>query len=124
MPAAFEDKPFRTKKAQEAYEKTFVGWYQKLVKRNSFIYLGIPMIGSVVLGSILLSNFTAIRYEQRDAKVQELDESDLLSHATNKKRKVDLREEYYKLQGMNDEMENWQQKRVPRMKGESDNIFR
>lgn len=124
MGGAFQEKKFRSKRSQQEYEKTFVGWYQKMLKRNSFVFLGIPMIGSVVLGSVLLSNFTAIRYEQRDAKVQEMDESDMLAFANNKRRKVDLKEEFYKLQGMNDEMEDWQQKRVPRLKGEIDGVFR
>ncbi|CDK26207.1 unnamed protein product [Kuraishia capsulata CBS 1993] len=120
---SFQSKKFRSKAQQAAFEKTFVGRYQRLVKKNSFLFLGIPMIGSVALGSVLLSNFTAIRYEQRDAKVKELDEEESLAIANQKRRKVDLKEEYYKLQGLAEENENWEPVRVERLKGESENVW-
>ncbi|KAI0464789.1 hypothetical protein LJB42_002414 [Komagataella kurtzmanii] len=120
---AFQSNKFRGKQEQEHFHRTFTGRYQNLIKRNSFIYLGIPMIGSVVLGSLLLSNFTAIRYEQRDTKVKELDETEQLRIVNGKKRKVDLKEEYYRLQGMVEENEDWEPVRVPRMKGEGENVW-
>ncbi|ODV94252.1 hypothetical protein PACTADRAFT_45022 [Pachysolen tannophilus NRRL Y-2460] len=120
---AFQSKKFRSARQQQEFQKTFFGWYEQAIKRNHFLYLGIPMVGSVVLGSILLTNFTAIRYEQRDAKVKELDESDSLKLATINKRKVNLKEEYYRLQGLAEENEDWEQKRVPRLKEEDENVW-
>lgn len=72
------------------------------------------------VGSVALSNFTAVRYEKRDRRVQELDDEENLKIVKNK-RKVDVKEEYYRLQHMGEE--DWEPKRVPRMKGESENVF-
>ncbi|KAG7879022.1 hypothetical protein KL905_003583 [Ogataea polymorpha] len=118
----FSNKTFRSKRQQAEYERSFIGRYQALVKKNSFLYLGLPMMLSVAFGSVILSKFTALRYEQRDEKVKELDEQQALDLA-KKKRKVDIKEEYYKLQGLLDEHENWEPKRVERLPGESDNVF-
>lgn len=119
----FDAKTFRSKRQQVEFEKTLMGKYQKAVKRNSFLFLGLPMVGSVVLASVLLSNFTAVRYEQRDNKVQELDEESLMAIHGKEKRKVDLKEEYYRLQGLVEENENWEPVRVKRLKGESENVW-
>ncbi|GMG25649.1 unnamed protein product [Ambrosiozyma monospora] len=119
----FGTKTFRSKRQQAEYEKSFLGMYQKLVKKNSFVFLGIPMMGSVAIGSVLLSNFTAIRFERHDAKVKELDEEESLQLATQKKKKVDINEEYYKLQGLLDSHENWENKRVKRLPGEGENVW-
>ncbi|GMF64298.1 unnamed protein product [[Candida] boidinii] len=81
------------------------------------------MMLSVAIGSVLLSNFTSLRYEQRDAKIKELDETEALSLANQKKRKVDIKEEYYKLQGLMDDNKDWEPKRVERLKGESENVW-
>ncbi|GME91804.1 hypothetical protein B5S31_g4807 [[Candida] boidinii] len=119
----FENKAFKSKRQQATYDKSFLGIYQKLVKKNSFLYLGLPMMLSVAIGSVLLSNFTSLRYEQRDAKIKELDETEALSLANQKKRKVDIKEEYYKLQGLMDDNKDWEPKRVERLKGESENVW-
>lgn len=121
-PAAimFDSKTFMGKREREAYEKSFVGRYQKLVKKNSFLYFGLPMMLSIALGSVLLSNFTALRYERRDEKVKEMNEEDALSMINNR-RKVDIKDEYYKLQGLLEEHEDWEPKRVERLPGESEN---
>ncbi|KAH3670547.1 hypothetical protein OGAPHI_001062 [Ogataea philodendri] len=118
----FDNKTFRSKRQQAAYERTFMGKYQSLIKKNSFLYLGLPMMLSVAFGSVILSKFTALRYEQRDEKVKELDEQQAMDLVT-KKRKVDIKEEYYKLQGLMDQHENWEPKRVERLPGESDNVW-
>ncbi|ODV86813.1 hypothetical protein CANARDRAFT_195952 [[Candida] arabinofermentans NRRL YB-2248] len=119
----FGTKKFRSARQQAAYEKSFLGTYQRLVKKNSFLFLGVPMMGSIALGSVLLSNFTAIRYEQRDERVKEMDETEALSLATQTRRKVDMKEEYYKLQGLMEKNEGWEPKRVERLPGESENVW-
>lgn len=120
---SFGSNTFKSKKRQAAYEKTFMGRYQNLVKRNSFIYMGLPMMLSVALGSVLLSNLTSLRYERRDAKVKELNEDEALSFATQRKRKVNIRDEYYKMQGLVEENQDWENKRVERLPGESENVW-
>lgn len=116
----FGSKSFMGAKERAAHEKTFVGKYEKLVKKNSFLYFGLPMMLSIALGSVFLTNFTALRYERRDEKVKEMNEDEALSLIENR-RKVDIKEEYYKLQGLLDEHENWEPKRVERLPGESEN---
>lgn len=89
---------FRGKKAQEAYDKTFAGKYQKLLKKNHFLYFGLPFMLSIVAGSIYLQNFTAVKWEKYDAKYRQLNENEMLDMIENK-RKVDRKDDYYRLQG-------------------------
>ncbi|GMM31111.1 Cox16 protein [Martiniozyma asiatica (nom. inval.)] len=116
----FDSKSFMSAAERAAKDRTWIGRYEKLVKKNSFLYLGLPMMLSIAMGSILLSNFTALRYERRDEKVKEMGEDEALSLIKNR-RKVDIKDEYYKLQGLLDKHEDWEPKRVERLPGESDN---
>ena len=63
---------------------------------------------------------TAVKYERDDRKVQEINENDLLK-VKNAQRKFDMKEEYYRLQGLSEE--DWEPVRVPRLKDESDNVW-
>lgn len=117
---SFGSKSYMGVKEKVAYEKSFVGKYQQLVKKNSFLYFGLPMMLSIALGSVLLTNFTSLRYERRDEKVKEMSEDEALSMINNR-RKVDIKDEYYKLQGLLEEHEDWEPKRVERLPGESEN---
>lgn len=97
---------FRGKKAQEAYDKTFAGKYQKLLRKNHFLYFGLPFMLSIVAGSIYLQNFTAVKWEKYDEKHRVVGEQEMLNMIDNK-RKVDKKEDYYRLQGlMNDQKDN------------------
>lgn len=97
---------FRGKKAQQAYDKTFAGKYQKLLKKNHFLYFGLPFMLSIVAGSIYLQNFTAVKWEKYDERHRTLGEQEMLSMIDNK-RKVDKKEDYYRLQGfMNEQKDN------------------
>lgn len=116
----FGSKVFRTTAQQLQYEKTLAGRYQKGMKKHPFLLFGFPFLLLMGVGSVALSNFTAVRYEKRDRRVQELDDEENLKIVKNK-RKVDVKEEYYRLQHMGEE--DWEPKRVPRMKGESENVF-
>lgn len=116
----FGGKTFMSKRQQDERNKTFIGKYEKLVKKNSFLYLGLPMMLSVAFASVLLSNFTAVRYEMRDEKVREVNEEEALSMVRNR-RTVDIKDEYYKLQGLVEQNQDWEPKRVERLKGESEN---
>lgn len=89
---------FRGKKAQEAYDKTFAGRYQKLLKKNHFLYFGLPFLLSMVAGSIYLQNFTSVKWEKYDEKYRQLNETEMLN-VIEKKRKVDKRDDFYRLQG-------------------------
>lgn len=116
----FGAKTFMSKREKEQRSRTFMGKYEGLVKKNSFLYFGLPMMLSVALASVLLSNFTALRYELRDEKVREVNEDEALNMIKNR-RQVDIKDEYYKLQGLVEQNQDWEPKRVERLKGESEN---
>lgn len=118
--AGLNSKVFRSKAQREKYEKTITGKYQKLIRRNPFLYFGLPFLTLMGIGSVVLSNFTAVRYERRDRKVQEITDEDNLKIVKGR-RKVDIKEEYYRLQHMAED--DWEPQRVPRMKGESENVY-
>lgn len=111
---------FRSKRQQLAYEASLAGRYQKRLNKNPLLWFGLPFCSLIVLGSYWLSSFTAIRYERHDNKVQELNEEDLVKMKTNR-REFDIKEEYYRLQGLGEQ--DWENKRVPRFKGESENVW-
>ncbi|QPG75887.1 hypothetical protein FOA43_003273 [Brettanomyces nanus] len=118
---AFGDHTFRSKRSQAEFEKSFVGKYQRLVKKNSFLYMGLPMMLSLAFASIFMTNLTSLRFERRDARVKELDEDEALKLANIKKRKVNINDEYYKLQGLMDDSKDYEPKRVERLPGETEN---
>lgn len=108
---------FRGKKEQEAYDKTLAGKYLKLVKKNHFVFFGLPFLLSIVAGSIYLQNFTAVKWERYDEKYRQLGEEEMLSVIENK-RPVDKKNDYYRLQGFlqNQTNDDYEMVRVPRKK--------
>lgn len=93
------NKIFRGKKEQAAYDKTFAGRYQKALRRNHFLYFGLPFMLSIVAGSIYLQRFTAVKWERFDEKYRQMNEEEMLSMIENK-RSVDKKNDYYRLQGL------------------------
>lgn len=116
----FHGKIFRSKKHQLVYDTSIAGKYQHLLNKNPFLYFGLPFCTLIVLGSFWLSSFTAVRYERVDNKIQEMNEEDVVKLKTNK-RQFDIKEEYYRLQGLGEQ--DWEPKRVPRFKNESENVW-
>ena len=76
---------FRGKKEQEAYDKTLAGRYVKLVKKNHFLFFGLPFLVSIVAGSIYLQKFTSVKWEKYDEKYQQLGEEEMLNLIENKR---------------------------------------
>ncbi|CCC69860.1 hypothetical protein NCAS_0D02790 [Naumovozyma castellii] len=114
------NRKFRSKKQQILYETSIAGKYQKLMKKNPFLYFGLPFCGMIVLGSYWLQDFTALKYQKADQKVQELNEEDVIK-MKHDQREFDIKEEYYRLQGLSEK--DWEPVRVPRIEGESDNVW-
>ena len=96
---------FRGKKEQEAYDKTLAGRYVKLVKKNHFLFFGLPFLVSIVAGSIYLQKFTSVKWEKYDEKYQQLGEEEMLNLIENK-RTVDKKNDYYRLQGLHNDHTN------------------
>ncbi|KAL7800154.1 cytochrome c oxidase assembly protein COX16 [Trichoderma ceciliae] len=88
--------------------------------KHPFLTFGLPFIAVIVAGSFVLTPATAIRYEKHDRKVRQLTKDEELN-VRRAARKVDMKDEYYRLAGR--DLDNWEQKRVERLPGESDGIL-
>lgn len=93
------DRPFRGKREQAAYEKSFAGRYNRLLRKNHFLFFGLPFMLSIVAGSIYLQKFTALKWEKYDEKYRQVGEEEMLS-LIDKKRAVDKKDDYYRLVGL------------------------
>ncbi|CAI6096548.1 unnamed protein product [Clonostachys chloroleuca] len=113
----FQNKKFRSSASMNG----IAAKYRSLMNRHPFLTFGLPFMTVIVAGSFVLTPATAIRYERYDRKVRQMTKDEELN-VRRAPRKVDMREEYYKLAGR--DLENWEQKRVERLKGESDGILR
>lgn len=114
----FPSKKFVNSKETKRHDNSLYGRYLARMRKNSFIYFGIPFFAMMLLGTHFMTQFAAVRYEQHDRKQTEVTSEEALQMHTNK-RKVDMREEFYRLQHM--DLDNWEQKRVQRLPGESEN---
>lgn len=117
---SFGSNRFRSRRQQLVYEASLAGKYQKRLKKNPFLYFGLPFCSMIVLGSYWLTGFTEVKFERDDRRKQEMSEADILK-VKKDQRKFDIKEEYYKLQGLSDE--EWEPVRVKRLKDESENVW-
>ncbi|OQO01438.1 Cytochrome c oxidase assembly protein COX16, mitochondrial [Cryoendolithus antarcticus] len=115
MPA-FPSKPFRP----SSYQGSIPARYRSALSKHPFALFGLPFIATMVLGSFFLTPATALRYERHDRKVRQMTEDERLGIGKDK-RKVDMKEEYYKLAAK--DLDNWEQKRVKRLPGEHDGVL-
>ncbi|KAK4250908.1 cytochrome c oxidase assembly protein COX16-domain-containing protein [Corynascus similis CBS 632.67] len=112
---------FQTRKYPSAANaNTFGARYRAMMAKRPFLLFGLPFMTVVVGASFALTPATAIRYERHDRKVRQMTREEELG-VGRAGRKVDIREEYYRLSAK--DLDNWEQKRVKRLKGESDGIL-
>lgn len=116
-----ESNKFKTAKQQQAWNKTFAGRYYNNMVKRPFLFFGLPFLTTIYVASVYFAEFTAYRYELADGKVRALTEEEALK-LDKGRRKVDIKDEFYRLQQLG-KQDDWEQVRVPRMKGESDNVF-
>jgi len=135
MPA-FTRKPYPS----QANTNTFAARYRRAMSKHPFALFGLPFLFVIIGGSFVLTPATAIRYERHDRKVRQMTREEELSVGKGSRR-VDMREEYYVgclfMKQANTtiltclliqrlaakDIDNWEQKRVKRLKGESDGIL-
>lgn len=103
-------------------QPTSVRLNRKISKRPVLLF-GVPFISVVLAGAYVLSNTQNVRYERRDSKVKLVSEEDALG-LEHGRRKVNAREEYYRLhsKGLED-LDEWEQKRIERLPGQADNVL-
>ncbi|EAS29774.3 cytochrome c oxidase assembly protein COX16, mitochondrial [Coccidioides immitis RS] len=107
--------------------------YRAHLSKHPFLLFGLPFLSLMVAGSFVLTPATALRYERHDRKVQQVSQQEALALGIkgpdgdgendikmNPRRRVlgSEKEEYYRL--MAKDLDNWEQKRVQRWKGEPD----
>ncbi|KAK4042485.1 cytochrome c oxidase assembly protein COX16-domain-containing protein [Parachaetomium inaequale] len=116
--AVFQNRKYRS----AADANTLGARYRALMAKHPFLLFGLPFMSVIVGASFVLTPATAIRYERHDRKVRQMSrEEELGVGKAGTGRKVDIREEYYRLSAKNND--DWEQKRVKRLKGESDGIL-
>ncbi|KAK0671368.1 putative cytochrome c oxidase-assembly factor cox-16 [Cercophora samala] len=113
---SFGSKKFRG----SAESNTFGARYRSMMAKRPFLLFGLPFLTVIIGGSFVLTPATAIRYERHDRKVRTLTRDEELGIG-QQRRKVDMKEEYYRLAAK--DLDDWEQKRVKRLKGESDGIL-
>ncbi|EJD53278.1 hypothetical protein AURDEDRAFT_54831 [Auricularia subglabra TFB-10046 SS5] len=105
--------------------------FNRLMRRNPAMF-GIPFVCLIVGGSFGLSNLTQIRYDIHDQRTRkacllpavrsgadrarQVSTEEEQQLASKKKRKFDIREEYFRLQEEEDK-NDWEPVRVPRPAG-------
>lgn len=90
---------YRGPKEREAYESSVTARYQRLLRKNHFLYFGLPFLISIVAGSLYLQKFTTVKWERYDHKYQQLGEEEMMK-MIEKKRPVNKKNDYYRLQGL------------------------
>ena len=95
----------------------------RTINKHPLLLFGLPFMAIILGSSFLLTPFTQIRFDHNDQKIKQLSKEDELKIKRGRK-KLDIREEYYKMQQAQDDLDGWDQVRVPRLKGEIDGILK
>ncbi|KAK2729439.1 cytochrome c oxidase-assembly factor cox16 [Colletotrichum kahawae] len=114
--AVFDNKKFKS----SVDTNNFAARYRAMMAKRPFLLFGLPFVAVMVAGSFVLTPATAIRYEKHDRRVRQMTKDEELNMRRSA-RKVDMKEEYYRLAAK--DIDNWEQKRVQRFKGERDGII-
>ncbi|KAI0803809.1 cytochrome c oxidase assembly protein COX16-domain-containing protein [Xylaria sp. FL0064] len=114
--AVFQSKKFRG----SADAGTFAAKYRALMAKHPFLLFGLPFMSIIVAGSFILTPATAVRYERHDRKVRQLTRDEELGVGKGGRR-VNMKDEYYRLAAK--DLDDWEQKRVKRLPGETDGIL-
>ncbi|KAL2023572.1 hypothetical protein VTK56DRAFT_2180 [Thermocarpiscus australiensis] len=114
--AVFQSRKYRS----AADANTFGARYRAMMAKHPFLLFGLPFMSVIVAASFVITPATAIRYERHDRKVRQMTREEELGLGKSG-RKVDIREEYYRLAAK--DLDNWEQKRVKRLPGESDGVL-
>ena len=113
------------------YYSKLARWYRRRLQTHPFSSFGLPFVALIVSGAFFLTPETAVRYERFDRKTHMLDrEQELgLSERRQEARRKgsmkdrDMREEYWKLAGQVEKLDDWEPKRIQRLEGEPDGTF-
>ncbi|KAG0197856.1 Cytochrome oxidase assembly [Mortierella sp. GBA30] len=85
--------------------------FAQATKKRPVLYFGLPFVLTVVVGSFALSELTATKYNVHDNRTKAMSKEEGLKLSKNR-RKLDLQEEYWRLQAQDIDDDNWEIKRV------------
>ncbi|KAI6045794.1 cytochrome c oxidase assembly protein COX16-domain-containing protein [Pisolithus marmoratus] len=85
----------------------------RTIRRYPLLF-GVPFCLIIVGASFGMQAFTQTRYDLQDRKIKQISDEQALGLG-RAKRKLDIREEYFKLSAVNDN--DWEQKRIARPPG-------
>lgn len=117
---AFPRRTFRP----STYQSTIAARYRRQLDKHPFLLFGLPFLTTMVAGSFFLTPAAALRYEKHDRKVRRVSKEEALGIGKDKRRvgiDTTMQEEYYRLAAK--DLDDWEQKRVKRLKGEGDGIL-
>jgi hypothetical protein len=135
MPA-FQSKPFKGAAQARNFAERVATWYGRKQEGNPFLWFGLPFMAIIVGASFLLTPATALRYESHDRKHKQVTDEEKMQLGLgggakgegglsyNPRRRMVMKDglnekdEYYRL--MAKDLDNWEQRRVERWKGEPD----
>ncbi|KAF9343903.1 Cytochrome oxidase assembly [Mortierella sp. AD094] len=84
--------------------------FAQSIKKRPVLFFGLPFLLTIVAGSFALSELTATKYNVHDSRTKSMSKEEGLK-LTGKRRKLDLQEEYWRLQAR-DIDDDWEIKRV------------
>ncbi|KAF9185355.1 Cytochrome oxidase assembly [Haplosporangium sp. Z 767] len=85
--------------------------FAQAIKKKPVLYFGLPFLLTVVVGSFALSELTATKYNVHDIRTKTMTKEEGLKLSKNRRR-LDLQEEYWRLQAQDIDDDNWEIKRV------------
>lgn len=137
----------KKKYVSAAESNTIAARYRAGLAKRPFLLFGLPFMAIIVAGSFVLTPATAIRYERHDRKVRQMTKEEELGVGKTR-RKVDIKDEYYVSMRCSrqtachnccvicllttslfqqrlaaKDLDDWEQKRVKRLPGETDGVL-
>lgn len=115
----FPNKTFSSRSSRDGFAR-----FLPSIRKRPFLLFGLPFTFTIVGAAYGLSYLTQTRYEYNSTKVSSMSKEEELGMKKGR-RKIDLREEYFKLSAgsdgaQQDAWQDWEPKRVPRPEGQEE----
>ncbi|KXN74112.1 hypothetical protein CONCODRAFT_32552, partial [Conidiobolus coronatus NRRL 28638] len=82
-------------------------------RKHPFLFFGLPFISIIVGASFFMTRFTQTRYDYQKTRTQIVSQEQSLKIDKDRK-KFNIQEEYWRLMEKQDELDDWDNKRVYR----------
>ncbi|KAL9940767.1 hypothetical protein V8E36_000255 [Tilletia maclaganii] len=110
----FSSKPLKNRRGGAG----FLARVSPRISKHPILFFGLPFVLTITASSFVLAQLTQTRYDYNATKVQAVSKEDELRMNKNRRR-VDVREEYFRLaaEKSEEEWDQWEPVRVPRPAG-------